>query len=305
VKQFPDDLYDDGGILFCKYCCHSIDMNRLDTIKDHLKSKNHVKRKSDSMSNDNVSPSQSKSQPRQTTISSMIKSKDLREDFVLDFVTLCTVADIPLEKVDKMKPFLEKHCSQGGTIPKSDTLRGLYVPRAFDIHMDTLKSILQDKIVSIIADETTDCRDHSILNIMAMCENKTFLIDCVEMQECNHKTLSQAVVKAVTDIGIKFEHVQAFVTDSAAYCIKAYKDVISNVFPNCKHVRCFAHILNLAGDTFAHWPGLDDVAQLNIFIKSSFFKKPGRKHRYLAYIKDQLPAELVKLPPEPVQTRFN
>ena len=39
AKQFKEDLYSDSGVLFCTYCEHSIDFVRLDTIKDHLKSK--------------------------------------------------------------------------------------------------------------------------------------------------------------------------------------------------------------------------------------------------------------------------
>ena len=36
AKQFKEDLYVDGGILFCKYCQHSVDYVRVDTIKDHI-----------------------------------------------------------------------------------------------------------------------------------------------------------------------------------------------------------------------------------------------------------------------------
>ena len=36
AKQFSDDMHEDGGILFCKYCEHSADYVRVDTIKDHL-----------------------------------------------------------------------------------------------------------------------------------------------------------------------------------------------------------------------------------------------------------------------------
>ena len=45
VKQFPEDLYSDDGILFCKFCDHSVDYVRIDTIKDHMKSKKHTQRK--------------------------------------------------------------------------------------------------------------------------------------------------------------------------------------------------------------------------------------------------------------------
>ena len=45
AKQFKEDLYDDGRVIFCKYCQHNIDYIRVDTIKDHLKSKKHVSNK--------------------------------------------------------------------------------------------------------------------------------------------------------------------------------------------------------------------------------------------------------------------
>ena len=42
------------------------------------------------------------------------------QDFCLDFIKMCSVADVPLEKVEKMRPFLNKHCSQAGALPKVD-----------------------------------------------------------------------------------------------------------------------------------------------------------------------------------------
>lgn len=45
VKQFPSDLYADSGVLFCQFCCHSLDMYRINTIKEHLISKVHIRKK--------------------------------------------------------------------------------------------------------------------------------------------------------------------------------------------------------------------------------------------------------------------
>jgi hypothetical protein len=58
---------------------------------------------------------------------------------------MCTLADIPLEKVEKMRPFLNKHCVQAGTLPKVDQLRSVYVPRLFDLHFADLKEIHKNK----------------------------------------------------------------------------------------------------------------------------------------------------------------
>ena len=91
---------------------------------------------------------------------SVEKSKSLREDFILDYIKICTLADIPLEKTEKLKPFLLKHCKQGGAIPQAKFLCTEYIPRLFDEHFHALKSLVTDTPVGIVADETTDIRDH-------------------------------------------------------------------------------------------------------------------------------------------------
>ena len=139
VKQFPAELYEDGGVLFCRFCDHSLDFVRLDTIKDHFKSKKHRMRKErkEAESSSDVGPG-----PVQRTLTTISKSKDLREDFILDFLKMCTIADIPVEKTEKMMPFLRKHCKQGGALPESDCLRARYVPKLFEQHLSALKTLL-------------------------------------------------------------------------------------------------------------------------------------------------------------------
>ena len=71
----------------------------------------------------------------------------------------------------------------------------------------------------------------------------------------------------------------AFVTDSAAYCKKDHKKVLSNVFINSYYVFCLTHILNLIGEIFSHWSAFNNVTHLITFIKSAFFKKSLSKKR--------------------------
>ena len=150
AKQFKEDMYADGGVLFCKFCEHCIDYVRVDTIKDHLKSQKHASREKAKLSTSSYSGSSS----RQVTLSTVVKAKDMRQDFILDCVKMCTVADIPLEKIEKVRPFLRKYCSQAGSLPGVDQLRTIYVPRLFDLHFTALKELLRGKHVSISADET-------------------------------------------------------------------------------------------------------------------------------------------------------
>jgi hypothetical protein len=238
-----------------------------------------------------------------TAVNTSRVSRDLREEFILDFIKMCSMADIPLGKVDLMKPFLIKHCKQGGAIPGFTTLRETYMPRLFLSHLDHLKKTLRDKKVSIIADETTDCRDKSILNVIAGLNGRYYLIDVVSMEACNHATLSQTVINSLNCVGINYTDVIAFVTDSAAYCLKAYNDILQHLLPNAKQVPCLAHVLNLTGDVYVKWKDFSHLATLIGMMKSVFFKKPGRKQRYLAFLGEYLPQEKVKLPPVPVSTR--
>lgn len=307
AKQFPRDLYADNDILFCRFCVHSLDFTRLDTVKDHMKSKKHVKQY-------DLAKRQAQGRPagsgnvRQATLNTVFagtKSKTAREDFVLDFTKLCTVADIPLDKVEKMRPFIKKHCTQGGTLPQVNTLREVYVPRLFVKHFEALKEIVKDAPVCVIADETTDIRDKSILNVVVGVRGSYYLLDVVTLEACNHATFSESVIKAVTGAGISFQNVIAVVSDSAAYCKKAFRDVLAAVFPSAVHVLCLAHIINLVGDIFQKWNEFGRIATLVSMIKSAFFKKPGRKSRYLKYIAQYLPKDQVKLPPVPVSTRWN
>ena len=48
-------------------------------------------------------------------------------------------------------------------------------------------------------------------------------------------------LKSVADVELPFDQIHAVITDSAAYCKKAYREVLS-VFPHSIQVLCLAHI---------------------------------------------------------------
>uniref|UniRef100_UPI00358FF509 uncharacterized protein n=1 Tax=Myxine glutinosa TaxID=7769 RepID=UPI00358FF509 len=322
AKQYDEDFYAEGNVLFCKFCDHSVDYKRLDTLKDHLLSKKHGKNKCAKLpvaiiklEGDDAEQqvpfrhsgirqvTLRRAGTRQVTLPSGFKSKHLREDFILDFVRLCTLADIPLEKVEKMRPFMAKHCKQGGVLPQAPTLRRVYVPRQFQVHFATLKRIVRDAKVSIVVNDTV--RDQGVTNVVAGVQGSYYLIDVCVMEVCDYSTLSQAVIQAVTNVGIRFEDVISVVTGSAATCQKAAREVLQPIFHNSCHVPCLAHIVNVSAQVFQHWPEFGNVATIVKMIKAAFLKKAARKARYLRFLKDFLPKEQVKLPPVPVSTRWN
>ncbi len=54
AKEFGNDFYEDGGIMFCKSCQHSVDYLRRQTALEHLKSTRHKNRKQSSVGKFNV-----------------------------------------------------------------------------------------------------------------------------------------------------------------------------------------------------------------------------------------------------------
>ena len=60
-----------------------------------------------------------------------------------------------------------------------------------------------------------------------------------------------------------------------------------------------------AGEVFQHWKDFGHVATLVSLVTSALYKKPGRKARYLDFLGECVPKELVRLPPLPSATRWN
>ena len=102
VKKFPNDLYQDGGILFCKFCHHSLS-TKMSTIQNHMDSSKHKRLKA-----------QNKGcrSEKQVTLQTSYKSLENRSNFVKHFAKMCLVSNIPLEKGTHMAPFLKKYCKQ-------------------------------------------------------------------------------------------------------------------------------------------------------------------------------------------------
>ena len=162
----------------------------MDTVKDHLKSKKHLSSK------EQKTKEGDKSRQVLLTCKSVAKSNNLREEFILDYIMMCSMSDIPLQRTEKMKPFLLKYCKQAGALPQDKFLRSECVPRLYDQHFEALKTLLADAPVSI-----ADIQDHSILNVIALVRGKSYLIGVARMEGCNNAILSQAIIKTVRPEG--------------------------------------------------------------------------------------------------------
>lgn len=230
-----------------------------------------------------------------------------------DWVTTCTAVNIPLSKSDHpaMRRFLRDRVVNGGAIPGFHQLAQKYLGEVYQKEKEALKTVLAQKPVAVIFDETPDVEGRCVLNILIAPLEKdesgrilTYLADTVFLEECNHSTVSVAVVKCLQEYCIANDDVVVFNTDNAAYMIKAYKAALQSLFPNSVHITCMAHVMNLVGGAF-HRP----FDQLNAFMLSfpqMFYHAGSRKRRYLQFMTKKLPlGKKATVAPNPCATRWN
>jgi len=239
VEENPGEFRVDNGILFCNFCDHSVDWVRKSTVDDHLNSITHK-------NNKNRYENRQR-QHQQTTLTASFASSESRKIIIHDLVEVFAIADIPLEKVNSMLSFFKKHCKEGGTIPQAATLRQLYVPRVFSSHLEILKNLFRQKPVSIIMDETTDACQRSVVNTLFAYRKDTKLVSVDFLTRVNNTTMGQTLISILPKYDISITSPRLFLTDSAAYMKKCYREVLHPIMPQLIHIPCCAHILNLIG----------------------------------------------------------
>ena len=238
VEENPGDFRVDNGILFCNFCDHSVEWTRKSTVDDHLKSITHTNKKS---------LHENKQRRLQQTLTSSFSSFESKKIIIHDLVEAFAIADIPLEKVNSLLGFFKKHCKEGGAIPQAATLRQSYVPQVFSVHLESLKTLFYQKPVAIIMDETTDACQRSVVNTLFTYRKDTKLVSVDFLLRVNNVTMGQTLISILPKYDVPITSPRLFLSDSAAYMKKCYKDVLHPLMPQLIHIPYCAHILNLIG----------------------------------------------------------
>ena len=243
-------------------------------------------------------------------------SAETRYHTVSEFVKMLAAADIPIHKVDNplVRGYIHSEVKNGGAIPKSTQIRKMYLPDIYDKERAVILEKLKGHNLTLQADETSDSQDRPILNILVasldLLKNGSlvyYLLDTVFLQgRVDHSNVARAILQCISTSGISFENIRVFNSDAAAYMQKCYREVLAPLFPNCVHITCLAHLLNLLGEEFRK--PYQDVNTFVRLMSAVFFRAGARKSRYKAYIvdcKERDETINAALPPNPVQTRWN
>ncbi|GBC54258.2 CGG triplet repeat-binding protein 1 [Rhizophagus irregularis DAOM 181602=DAOM 197198] len=241
---------------------------------------------------------------QQRTITSTISIADSKKELIEDLIQALATANIPLEKVNSLIPFFRKHVKQGGFIPQAPTLCQMYLPQIFENHLTQLKLMFESKPVAITMDETTDDCARSVVNTLFHFRTNTKLVSVDFLIQVNNSTIGSTLLTILTKYNIPFSLPHLFISDSAAYMKKCFREVLKPVMPQLIYAPCCAHILNLIGET---WQKFNPFAILKEFlakVKECFVRSPARRGRYLTHLRNYGISSPCKIP-LPTSTRWN
>jgi hypothetical protein len=239
IKEYPETFRNDAGIMFCIYCDKSVEWKFKSSIDSHLNSVKHIENKK--------TYEEKQKFTQQQTLESSLRAAGSRKAVVEDLVEAFLGADIPLQKIDQLLPFFKKYLKEGGAIPKAPTLRQIYLPSVFEKHIISLKLLFDSRPISIIMDESLDSCARCVVNTIFVYRNSTKLVSVDFLNSVNNSTMGQTLFYVLTNYNISFDEPILFLSDSATYMKKCYRDVLKPVMPQLIHAPCCAHILNLIG----------------------------------------------------------
>ena len=250
-QQYPQDFCILAEELHCIHCNYDVDWSKDSTLKDHIKSKIHIDRKLNKDGNKGT----------QQTIDDLTKIKDKKHKVIFDFMQMMMECDIPLEKTDNMRKWLNAYVTNSGFIPSGNTLKRDYVQKMLDKHKSYLISKIKDQNISIATDNTPDRLGRTVMNtIFQLNQGEIFLVDTRFLKATNNYTIFQTVEEVIFEYKVKWLNVDAFVSDSASYNKKTYKTIKSSLNSQTKFMRCWAHLVNGVAGTWENSPMMHHVS---------------------------------------------
>ena len=112
----------------------------------------------------------------QQILQTSLFTSESKKKVIEDLIEVFANANILLEKINLLLLFFKKYLKEEEAIPQASTLCSIYLPRVFDKHIDTLKSIFNAKLICIIMDESSDNCAQNVVNTLFTYRSYTKLV---------------------------------------------------------------------------------------------------------------------------------
>jgi hypothetical protein len=212
-------------------------------------------------------------------------------------------SNIPLHKVEaaSFRKFLEKYTNH--PIPTESKLRKNCLASCYEDTINKIRKNVGKNKIWVSIDETSDVDDIFLANVVVGAlkheqPGEIFLLACEVLETVNNSSIAVVFYNAVNLLWpdkVQRENVLLFVSDAAAYMIKAAK-ALQLLYPTMIHVTCLAHALHRVAEE-VRW-SYPEVDKLIANGKKIFIKSPLRVQKF----KEEAPT--LSLPPQPIVTRW-
>ena len=183
----------------------------------------------------------------QKVLSGLNENQSVCDDFVAAFLQ----AGILPAKLEhpSIQGLLRKCTKVAGCLPLKSAMYNA-ARRVGTIHLGAIRKIARGKKVWVGTDEWTSDQGHAIIDVLLGVHGKIFVVSTLQLQckgpnlGVEHSELGSEVVSTLSNIGVDFKDVIAFVSDFAAVLKKAFTEVLQPICPNARWVPCASHMLN-------------------------------------------------------------
>ncbi|KAJ4442676.1 hypothetical protein ANN_04265 [Periplaneta americana] len=152
-----------------------------------------------------------------------------------------------------LRNFIEKYTEK--QLPSESTLRKNYLPDCYADVLNQIRKAVGNNKIWVSVDETTDETGRFVAHVVVGTlspdgPGEKFLLTAEVLDKVNHAsivTLFENSMSLLWPDGVKRENILLLVTDSAAYMMKAGRQIKLS-YPNICHMTCLAHCLHLSHD---------------------------------------------------------
>ncbi|KAL4089735.1 hypothetical protein QTP88_024707 [Uroleucon formosanum] len=197
LKEFPNETFkSDGEILFCSCCEKAVSINQRFSVTQHISTSKHQQNRD-----------RKKKFQQNFLNSEPSTSSNNLSAFNTDLCRMLIRADIPIFKLKNREftDFLEKYTRQ--QIPDESTIRKNYVNIIYEETLQSIRQCIQDGPIWVSIDESTDVEGGYFGNVIIgkLCSEptKSFLLNCVQLEKCNNKTIAKLFNDSMNLISLK------------------------------------------------------------------------------------------------------
>eukprot|EP01022_Parablepharisma_sp_SALTPOND_P031220 TRINITY_DN7896_c0_g2_i1.p1 TRINITY_DN7896_c0_g2~~TRINITY_DN7896_c0_g2_i1.p1 ORF type:complete len:706 (-),score=19.97 TRINITY_DN7896_c0_g2_i1:277-2223(-) len=290
ANEFRNDFEICSNTLRCKFCNKLFNWEKKSILNKHVKSKGHLSAKFGGV---------------QALLSSASATEIYnRKKLIMETLGMLIECDIPLSKIDKIKPYLVKYAINGGAIPGSTQLRRVYLPKYYEHQFAYIKAKLNSQPICLMTDESPDSTGryvfHTIARVTATGEE--FLIDCSFLTSHTGTDVYTYLTHVLEKYDINILNIDSISTDSASY-MKTAVSKLKERNHRILYLRCMCHLMNLVLDELVSYHLFADLRTLFSKFHYLFSISGSRKARYVDFLK-RIGTATPKAFPKVVDTRW-